>query len=443
MRVNQLPERWLHDPLYRALEAGNLRAARAMLDKRDSLSWHETAVYAPLALRRPLWLLRRILDLGPAEQVCCAGEFVRPGGGWVIRMSVTLLTAAAALDDLPAVKELVSRGYCLDLPSIRKMFYLDVVDKWTGEQRDWYQENHTWFSDLDRVLLLPIGGFPEFMMCRFAEYRQFNTPLSTAIWCGAVDCVEYLLPDRAEDLNLSERNALSWGPLPGDEARRQAVEEAVRRRYGLALEELLDPGEFQNRDSPLFLPCLERHPEWFHLSLVRRLVADGWQDDRRWERKNWVWNMLPLIPPHLLSAVVIEQLEIGAVKDLMNGVFAHPLVHLEVDRCAVPPETRPEPLIEILERMTITGKAPADGLSGLAAALLSAMSGCLHRQGNLEGRFRGLLARSKVRLILEEEPPEMIRAYLDQEAEEKRISCQDVYLMMNLLNWKEECDYDL
>ena len=107
--------------------------------------------------------------------------------------------------------------------------------------------------DLDIVWMEPIGYVHQKEEVYPYDIRRNSEPLSAAIWCGAIRCVERLLPVRAEDISRFARKALSWGPLPGDEARRQAVEEIVCRKYGIELAELLTPGDFGNRNSPLLL----------------------------------------------------------------------------------------------------------------------------------------------------------------------------------------------
>ena len=61
--------------------AGDLEAARTMLEQREQLNYAQAFRYAPLALGRPVWLLEKILDLAPQVEMCCAGIFERPGDG--------------------------------------------------------------------------------------------------------------------------------------------------------------------------------------------------------------------------------------------------------------------------------------------------------------------------------------------------------------------------
>lgn len=444
MQMNQLlPERWLQDPLYCALKAGHLQTAKRLLDQRESLSWYETAMYAPLALRRPPWLLKRILDLGPEEQICCAGEFVRPGGGWVIRICSTLLVAAAALDDLAAVIELIGRGYHLSFWDVDQSLSAGEPDG----QRDWYQEiaRSSYQMDLDIVWMEPIGYVHQKEEVYPYDIRRNSEPLSAAIWCGAIRCVERLLPVRAEDISRFARKALSWGPLPGDEVRRQAVEKVVCRKYGMELAELLTPGEFENRDNPLFLPCLERHPEWFNLSIASHFVQEAGQS--RWgPGAAWAWNALPLIPEHLLGQVVADLMN-SAWKNGKDGslqrVLSHPQVHLSIDRCSVSPLVPLNCLMAILERMTVIGEAPEGGLSGLAVAVLRAWFICLHVRGDLESQCRQMLESPKAAAILAAEDPKMVQAYLKWRAEQGQVTYQDMYLVMSLVGVKEEYEYGL
>lgn len=452
MMQKEIPERWRTDPLYRALEAGNLRAAKRMLDKRESLSWHETAVYVPLAFRRPAWLLRQILDLGPEGQVYCAGEFVRPGGGWRIRVCSTLLVVAAALDDLVSVEELLRRDYYQDWGLIRNEFHPNLVREWTEDMSAWSYEIFERGFHLDMFHMFRMeskdDGSGEKKDYNVRQIMQKYDPLGAAIGCGALRCVARLLPKRAEELSLEARNILSGTPLPGDEERQRAVMALVEDKYGMELAELLDPGEFRDRDNPLFLRCLEKHPEWFNLRIARQFIE--WADDEQWKSKddNWAWQALPLIPPHLVAAVVLEKLPIcdGSLKSyhLFRGLLSHPQVHIRIDRCAVRPNLGAQRVLDIVECMEVTGEAPEGGLSGLAVAMLNAMLHCLEVHDDVESQCRQRMLKSpEARAILEGEDPEMAIAYLDWKAKEGGALYKDTLLLMTILGLREERRYEL
>lgn len=452
MRQKDIPERWRSDPLYRALQAGNLRAAGRMLDKRKSLSWHEAAVYAPLALRRPAWLLRRILDLAPEGQIYCAGDFVRPGGGWRIELCSTLLVAAAALDDLTSVEELLRRGYYQNWGLISKEFYPNVAREWTEDMSAWSYEISKQGFHLDMLHMVRMepgdddGGEKKDYNIR--RLMQKYDPLGAAIGCGALRCVARLLPERAEELSLEARNVLSGIPLPGDEERQRAAVALVEDKYGMELAELLDPGEFRDRDNPMFLRCLEKHPEWFNLRIARQFIE--WASDQHWKSKddNWAWKALPLIPPRLVAAVVLEKLPRcdGSLESyhLFRGLLSHPQVHIRIDRCAVRPNLGAQRVLDIVECMEVTGEAPEGGLSGLAVAMLNAMLHCLEVHGDVESQCRQRMLKSPRALaILEEEDPEMVLAYLDWKAKEGGALYKDTILLMTILGLREERHYEL
>ena len=169
-----------------------------------------------------------------------------PRGWWIITSAwgraLRFPLAPAALDDLAAVIKLIGRGYHLSFWDVGQPLSAGEPDG----QRDWYQEiaRSLYQMDLDIVWMEPIGYVHQKEEVYPYDIRRNSEPLSAAIWCGAIRCVERLLPVRAEDISRFARKALSWGPLPGDEARRQAVVEIVCRKYGIELAELLTPGGF-------------------------------------------------------------------------------------------------------------------------------------------------------------------------------------------------------
>ena len=376
-----------------------------------------------------------------------------PRGWWIITSAwgraLRFPLAPAALDDLAAVIKLIGRGYHLSFWDVGQPLSAGEPDG----QRDWYQEiaRSLYQMDLDIVWMEPIGYVHQKEEVYPYDIRRNSEPLSAAIWCGAIRCVERLLPVRAEDISRFARKALSWGPLPGDEARRQAVEKVVCRKYGMELAELLTPGEFENRNSSLFLPCLERHPEWFNLSIASSFVQEAWQTE--WGgRAKWAWNALPLIPEHLIGPAVLNMMNgIRGLKSIdvdsrdgpLQKLLSHLRVHLSVDRCQVSPMLSINCLMVILERMTVIGKAPEGGLSGLAVAVLRAWFACLHSKGGVRVRRRQMLELPKAAAILAEEDPKMVQAYLMWCAEQGQVTYQDMYLVMSLVGVKEEYEYDL
>ena len=201
-----------------------------------------------------------------------------PRGWWIITSAwgraLRFPLAPAALDDLAAVIKLIGRGYHLSFWDVGQPLSAGEPD----DSRDWYLEicRPSYKMCQDAVRMKFIGHVHQ-KKAYLIDMGYLSDPLSVAIWCRSLRCIEPLLPAEAEDLSQLARNALSWGPLPGDEARRQAVEEIVCRKYGIELAELLTPGDFGNRNSPLFLPCLERHPEWFNLSIASHFVQEAGQ----------------------------------------------------------------------------------------------------------------------------------------------------------------------
>lgn len=154
-------------------------------------------------------------------------------------MCSTLLVAAAALDDLVSVEELLRRGYYQDWGLIRNEFHPNLVREWTEDMSAWSYEIFKRGFHLDMFHMFRMepkdDGSGEKRDDNLRRLMQKYDPLGAAMCCGALRCVARLLPKRAEELSLEARNILSGTPLPGDEERQRAVTALVEDRYGMEL----------------------------------------------------------------------------------------------------------------------------------------------------------------------------------------------------------------
>lgn len=441
-RLNRWQAAGPFDALSWALSLKNRRAARALLEKRTAFTWLEASEYAPLTLGWAPDLLSLILDRVPEgeEELFCLHTFPRPGDGWEMIVESSLLTAAAALDDLAAVELLLARGNCeLNEHELYRTLYLSPH-----------------FHELCRIcsstrvvqlawLALQDGPVRENGSCSFSTL-EFAGPLSAAIFCGARRCALRLLREVRGELSLSVRWALIRGKFPGDEAYRAAVE-AVTAELGADLAELLDPSEFRDRSQPLFRECLRHHGGRANPAMIQCLLDQG-------REKDWAREALRCVDPLLLSGVLLDLTRRGgwlstnvhvSFKDI-RYILYQPGLELVLDRNAVPPEADAKELLAYLDRARVVGEIPEGELSGLAVNLLDhilMLTAKTPRAG-----LTALTASIGVKAltILTQEDPRLVREYLLGEAEKLGIR-QDagavVNLLTSLMGIQWEVDYEL
>lgn len=423
------------DALSWALCLKNRRAARALLEKREALTWVQGSGYAPLTLGWAPDLLAMILDRLPEgeEELFCLRSFSRPGDGWNLLVESSLLTAAAALDDLEAVELLLARGNCeLDEYELYRKLHLSphfheqgrirgnvnpvYITKVLVQRRPEREKDEPWYASLDTA-----------------------GPLSAAILCGARRCALRLLEEGAE-LTLSVRRALCNAELL-DDGRYRAAVEAVTSALGTELPDLLDPSEFLDRSHPLFPECVRRHGKELDPRLICCLLTQG-------SEFAWARECLRLADPLLLSDCLLDLLRDDASAALgyrvspgnIKWAFYDPGLELVLDRNAVSPKVDTDALLLYLDHARVVGDVPEGELSGLAVRLLDDM---MNRSflGSVRGRKgRAGPVNTKYLSILLEEDPGLIWRYLDEKGYGRDPGLR---VALALLGIQEEVRYEL
>lgn len=425
------------DALSWALCLKNRRVARALLEKREELTWIEASEYAPMTLCWAPDLLALILDKVPEgeEELFCVREFLYPGGGRKTLVEDSLLTAAAALDDLASVELLLARGNCeLDEHELYKKAYFSPHYHQLGRIR-----SNIPIIGVNKVWLQKEPA-DEKGRCSMVGLDEAG-PLSAAVLCGSKRCALRLLPEAKGELNLSVRWALSRLELPGDRGYRATVE-AVAAELGVDLAELLDPEDFRDRRHPLFRECLKRHGGRVNPALIQALLAQGVE-------KDWAVEALRWVKPQLLSGVLLGLMRPGArqvgFKDVQYILYER-RIKLVLDRNAVPPEADSKELLDYLERAQVVGEPPEGELSGLAVNLLNHI---LHLAAETPRAGLAALPSSistKALAVLMEENHELMQVYLLSEAKKlqtKQDACAVVNLLMSLMGIQWEVNYEL
>lgn len=430
------------DALSWALCLKNRRAARALLEKREGLTWMEASEYAPLTLRWAPDLLALILDKVPEgeEELFCVREFLYPGGGRITKVDNSLLTAAAALDDLAAVGLLLARGNCeLDGYELHRNIHLSPHYHQLGRLR-----SNTSLLGLNKVWLqeAPAGEEGRYSMAGL----DVASPLSAAVFCGSQRCTLRLLPEYKGELSLDLRRALTRTELPEDRGYRAAVA-AVTARLGKDLAELLDPEDFLDRRQPLFRECLKCHGGRVDPAMIQCLISQG-------RKKKWAQEALRWVKPQLLSGVLLDLIRRngGLRSDFrpelreLQYIFDMPRLKLVLDRNAVPPDADSETLLRYLDRAQVVGELPEGELSGLAVNLLDHILKLTAKTPRAGLTALPASINSKALAVLMEEDHELILEYLLGEAKRlrtERDACTVVNLLMSLMGIQWEVNYEL
>lgn len=430
------------DALSWALSLKNRRAARALLEKRTALTWVEASGYAPLTLGWAPDLLAMILDRVPEgeEELFCLHTFPCPGDGREMIVESSLLTAAAALDDLAAVELLLARGNCeLNEHELYRALYLSPHFHELCRIRSSTCAVHLAWLALQDGPVRENGS-------RSFNILEFASPLSAAIYCGARRCALRLLPEAGGELDLSVRWALTRTEFPENGTYRATVE-AVTAELGVDLAELLDPEDFRDRSQPLFRECLRRHGDRVNPGMIQCLLEQGKQED-------WAREALRCVDPLLLSGVLLDLTRRGGwvsknrrvdFKDVQYILY-QPGLELVLDRNAVPPKADSKELLAYLDRAQVVGELPEGELSGLAVNLLDHI--LMLTAGTPRAGLTALTASIGVKAltILTEEDPRLVREYLLGEAERLRIrqdACAVVNFLLSLMGIQWEVNYEL
>lgn len=430
----------------------NRRAAREILEGRKHLSWQEASAWAPWTLNWAPELLERILELyGEEDELYCVYA-LSCRRGWEICVWGSLLTGAAAADDLAAVKLLLERGYETDENDLYRQISLSPHLPQIGR----LESNGVNPLDVNRILCLPAGR-PDKWPHLLRAYLDQAGPLSAAIFCGAGRCARYLLERLMEregwKLNLSVRWALIQRYDHGDPVYDALVEE-LTGILGGEIPDLLDPGDFQDRRDPRFRECLRRHAgEEINRSLIQYLLATAPRDPDAREA-------LEGVDPVLASGCLLEALgnrEAGfmperriRMKEFIE-MKRRTGFRLVLDRNAVPPEADGEDMLLYLENAEVVGEIPPGALSGLSVCLLNGMMRERRGAEALRTPARWLtqpLVRSgRVQRALRQEDPAMVRGYLEYLAREKRedypLAGRMSELLLSLLGIGKEAPYGL
>lgn len=232
------------DPVLWALRMRRAGLARRLLEEKGPLDWVDASRYAPWTLRWSPSLLKLILDLAPAgEPPGCCHRFTRTGGDWKICVNATLLTAAAALDDIESVELLLEYGYdpapknqyghMLPEDMVKRYYPKRDFDK---EDADRYYRHSTLPLDIwvisyqhDLFLIPTDEGFAKGLtplhphVYYFGVYTSWRfQPLSAALLCGAPPvrpAAAGISPNpglRARTGHRLLSGGLWRSPLPGD-----------------------------------------------------------------------------------------------------------------------------------------------------------------------------------------------------------------------------------
>lgn len=404
------------DALSWALCLKNRRAARALLEKREALTWIEGSEYAPLTLGWAPELLNMILDRVPEGELFCAHCFPHPRGSRDLLVESSLLTAAAALDDLTSVELLLARGNCeLD----EQELYRNIHDSSHYHELQRIQSNLSVKRTYDMLLHLCLGlestrNLREGIIV-LQNYVALGDagPLSSAIFCGAKRCALRLLEAGAE-ITLPVRHALTETRLLEDKRYHAAVD-AVVSAIGVELPDLLAPTDFtrfwDGREHPLFHECLKRHAMELNSNQIRYVFTRA-----QWEE--WAREVLCRIDPIRLSGWLLKQSDPQTTElpwtmriQEAQWLFSVRGLELILDRNNVPSRADMDILLRCLDHAKVTGDVPEEKLSGLAIKLLNDIMDGSYQTRTADSGSAPVSAT--YRSILREENPRLIWRYLN------------------------------
>lgn len=455
------------DPILWALRMHRAGLARRLLEEKGPLDWVDASRYAPWTLRWSPSLLKLILDLAPAgEPLGCCHRFTRTGGDWKICVNATLLTAAAALDDIESVELLLEYGYD---PAPEFDQYGDMLPKemhlryapkrdYDGT-KDWYQRHSTLPLDIRTIsvehvlFLIPTDeGFakglsppyPHAYFCDVYISRHFQ-PLSAALLCGASRCalrlLEYPRAPASEHAQIIASYLADFGIPPFRETL-----DIVMDALGSSPEQFVEPGNWANLHSRRHLVCLRKH--------------DFYTIDRNGARRDCVvdlmgrlWDEQSFAKAAELPVERLNRALMGLIRSKGRSSYSSGYeklaefqerqgITLTLDRDGVLPGTCWYQLLRALDYV-VAGPPPEDHLSAAARLFLNAMLlepplrepsyvGFLGKEPGLDPMYEITHSEKAIRLLTEERFP-LVKQTLE-EIETAHPECaQEVYFLLGEL----------
>lgn len=404
-------------PLQRALREKNRSAARKILSEMSALPRGQAADCALLTLGWAPELLETILEKTQGGPFAWLRHEVTLDAQTQLTLSLrgSLVMIAAALDDLPALNLLLSRGghpdydFRRDRWEIAGDLLMGGVTMGALNSPEYSLECSRPFPD-DSSNVLPSAD-----------------PLSAAIFCNAKSCAARLLEEPSVTVTPAVRRALARTPV-------NETQTLVAQRLDTPLAELLQPEDFgPEMDHPLLQEVLERHGGKLPRKNVEGFVSTyGLAEGAERARQREIFG---LMDADLLGDVVWEAWQQNShCRPLLELADA---LALPVDRCRVSERLHRDLLTELMEHFCITGDAPEEGLSGLACALLHLL------EADFQTRpmpVEQLLQLPGAARVLETERPEMMDAWL---AAHPGISASQSLPLKALLDIHTEVSYEL
>lgn len=437
------------DPILWALRMRRAGLARRLLEEKGPLDWVDASRYAPWTLRWSPSLLKLILELAPAgEPLGCCHRFTRTGGDWKICVNATLLTAAAALDDIESVELLLEYGYD---PAPKADLYghmlpKDMVERYYPE-RDFDEEDASRY-DMHSTLPLDIGvisfqhdlfliptdeGFAKGLTLLHPHAYYFGVyvswgfqPLSAALLCGAPRCALRLLEYPQALVSEHVQATVSYLADFGIPPFRETLD-IMMDALGSSPEQFVEPGNWEDLHSRRHLVCLRKHDFYtvdrdgarrdYAVSLLRRL-GDEQSSAKAAE-----------LPAERLSRAVLKMIHSEGRSRYIFGYeklaeFQERWgITLTLDRDGVLPGTCWYSLLRALDYVA-AGPPPEDHLSAAAQLFLNAMllepplrgpsyAGFPGEEPGLDPIYEITHSEKAMRLLLEEGFP-LIKQALDE-----------------------------
>lgn len=470
------------DPILWALRMRRAGLARRLLEKKGPLDWVDASRYAPWTLRWSPSLLKLILDLAPAgEPLGCCHRFTRTGGDWKICVNATLLTAAAALDDIESVELLLEYDYD---PAPRSDQYGNVIPeeircRYAPERnydgtKGWRQRHSTLPLDIHEIsfkhdlFLIPTdAGFAKGLTRLHPHAYYFGVyvswgfqPLSAALLCGAPRCALRLLEYPQALASEHAQATASYLADHGIPPFRETLD-VVMDALGSSPEQFVEPGNWEDIHSRRHLTCLRKH--------------DFYTRDRDGARRDYTLDLLKRLWDEQSSAeaaeVPVERLN-RAVLNMIHSEGRSPYIHfhekleefqkqwgitLTLDRDGVLPGTCWYPLLRALDCVA-AGPPPEDHLSAAAKLFLNAMllekplrapafMSILGKEPGLDPMYEIIHSEKAICLLLEERWPLVEQALekikkahpeIGQEANSLRTALMLPYRLLSQYGWDSE-----
>ncbi len=381
------------DPILWALRMRRAGLARRLLEEKGALDWVDASRYAPWTLRWSPSLLKLILDLAPAgEPLGCCHRFTRTGGDWKICVNATLLTAAAALDDIASVELLLQYGYDAApepdqygdvLPRDMRHRYHAHRD-YDGDDPDRHYMHSTLPLDISDIsmehtlFLIPTDEGAKKGITRphaRGQWERSCQPLSAALSCGATRCALRLLEYSKAVDSRHVQTTVSYLADFGISPFRETLD-AVMDALGTTPERFVEPMRWEEKNSERFLKCLQYH-DFYSLDWNGErydcavLILDHLYTE-------WGQKASAMIPPERLSQALPKYIHtMGRStyfpgKERLTELQARLGITLTLERDAVLPGTCWYALLYMLDYVAV-GPPPADHLSALAIFLLNTM----------------------------------------------------------------------